>query len=255
MSIIITRAGWILSTLLVWQLIVSTRRVSPLILPSLQAIGSSFWSSLITGDLVRYAGVSISLVLAGGLIGTLLAAVLAVAAYQSKFLAGGIDTLTAVAHPLPGIALLPLVILWSGTGITSVLVIIVHSVIWPMTINLRSGFSSVHQRYIDVGRNYGFSRLGIMLHIMIPASWSYMLAGLRIAWARSWRAVISAEMIFGVMGASGGLGWYIFQRRVFMDTAGMYAGIAVLIMIGLVIEDHLFRLLEHKTISRWGGRQ
>ncbi len=232
---------------LIWELTVRSGMVSRLILPSSLDILKAFAADLVQGTLLVRIGISLAMVLAGLMIGCVIASILAVAAYYSPFLAGGIDTMTAIAHPLPGIALLPLVILWFGTGTLSVICIIVHSVTWPMVINMRSGFRAVHRNYIDVGQNYGFGRWGIMRYIIMPGSWSYIFAGIRIAWARSWRAVISAEMVFGVIGVYGGLGWYIFNKRVFMDTPGMYAGILVLIIIGLLIEDGFFEIVERRS--------
>ncbi len=163
--------------------------------------------------------------------------------------------LTSIAHPLPGIALLPLVILFFGTGTASILMIVIHAVLWPMVINFNAGFSSVKQTYIDLGRNYEYGRMGIIRHILIPSSWVYVVAGLRIAWARSWRAVISAEMVFGVIGAYGGLGWYIFNKRVFMDTPGMYAGLLVLIIIGPRHRGYGLRFTrEARTSCYWGSQ-
>ncbi len=63
-----------------------------------------------------------------------------------------------------------------------------------------------------------------------------MKTGVHIGWARGWRGLISAEMIFGSISQIGGLGWYMYQRRAFMDTAGMYAGIIFVMLIGLIVE-------------------
>ena len=68
-----------------------------------------------------------------------------------------------------------------------------------------------------------------------------------------WRALISAEMIFGAVAARGGLGWFLHTRRVFMDTAGLFAGILVVMIVGSAVENGLFGTLERRTIGRWGG--
>ena len=249
----IQRIGWILFFLVIWEIIAKTGMVSELILPPLEDIIGAFFGDLIHGTLLLRIGVSLAVVAAGLVIGTLIAALLSILSYSSPLLASGVEALTSIAHPLPGIALLPLVILFFGTGTASILMIVIHAVLWPMVINFNAGFSSVKQTYIDLGRNYEYGRMGIIRHILIPSSWVYVVAGLRIAWARSWRAVISAEMVFGVIGAYGGLGWYIFNKRVFMDTPGMYAGLLVLIIIGLVIEDTAFDSLEKRVRHAAGG--
>ena len=169
-----------------------------------------------------------------------------------KSFRGLVDTLVSIAHPLPGIALLPLIILWFGAGEISIIFIIVHSVVWPLVLNLLSGFKAIPKIYKQVGNNYGLNSFKIIRYIMIPASLPYFLTGMRISWARAWRALISAEMIFGAAGGKGGLGWFIFKNRVFMDTNGIFAGLIVIVVIGMLVEDLIFNKLEKVTIKKWG---
>jgi NitT/TauT family transport system permease protein len=60
-------------------------------------------------------------------------------------------------------------------------------------------------------------------------------------------------MIFGAVGATGGLGWFLFQKRVFMDTPGLFAGLIMVAVIGLIVEDVVFGFLEKKTLGTWGA--
>ena len=117
---------------------------------------------------------------------------------------------------------------------------------------MTAGFKAIPEIYKKIGRNYEFSTMDILFRILLPASLSYIIAGIKIGWARAWRASISAEMIFGATGGIGGIGWYIFNKRVFMDTAGLFAGLIVIILIGIVIENFVFGRLEKATIKKWG---
>jgi NitT/TauT family transport system permease protein len=173
--------------------------------------------------------------------------------FYSRTLENIFELLSSLAHPLPGMALLPLFILWTGLGNHIIVLIVFHSVLWPLYVNLRSGFNQVSPLWLDLGRNNGFSRTDVFIHILLPGAYPSLLAGLKIGWARSWRAVIAAEMIFGSIGSGGGLGWFIFNKRVFMDTPGMYGGIIILMIIGLVVDDLLFSPLEKRLKVRWAG--
>ena len=127
-----------------------------------------------------------------------------------------------------------------------------HSLLWPMILNILAGFRSIPKIYKEVGDNFGLGSLQNVCYIMIPASLPYLLAGIKIGWARAWRALISAEMLFGAAGGKGGLGWYIFQKRVFMDTVGIYGGLIVIILIGIFVEDLIFNKIENMTVKKWG---
>ena len=62
----------------------------------------------------------------------------------------------------------------------------------------------------------------------------------------------SAEMVFGVAGSQGGLGWFIYQNRFEMNTDLVFAGLLTVILIGLLVENLFFRWLERRTVLRWG---
>jgi NitT/TauT family transport system permease protein len=91
-----------------------------------------------------------------------------------------------------------------------------------------------------------------MVWVDLPGAFPGFLSGLKIGWSRAWRALISAEMIFGATSGSGGIGWYLFQKRVFMDTAGLFGGLVVIMIIGIFMEGFLFRKLEERTLVKWG---
>lgn len=162
-----------------------------------------------------------------------------------------LEMLISIAHPLPGIAIIPLVILWIGIGEKAILFIIIHAMLWPVIINLKSGIQSIPKTYMDLSKVFNFSKIEKIKHIYIMGILPHIFSGLKIAWARGWRALISSEMVFGVVGSASGLGWYIFKQRVFMNTPGLYGGLVIIIILGLVIEGLLFNKLENKIIGKW----
>lgn len=248
----IVRAFWIAILAIIWEGIALSGWVNPLIFPSIPMILKALYKSIISGEIIGETLYSLNLILRSLIIGMAIAVFLSLLAIKSKIFEGLVETLLAIAHPLPGIALLPLIILWLGTGTSSIVFIIVHSVVWPMVLNLLTGFKSIPKIYEQLGENYELNIFEIIRHILIPASFPYFLAGIKIGWARAWRALISSEMIFGAAGGIGGLGWFIFKRRVFMDTAGMYSGLLIIVLIGILVEDILFSNLENRTVKKWG---
>ncbi len=231
---------------------------SPLLMPSLTAIFGALKEGAAEGTLLIQAAFSLFLVALALAAGTLLSFFLLFLGRRGGGKPGTfrwgrslVETLTALFHPLPGIALLPLIILWIGTGTPAVFFILIHSIIWPLTTNLMSGFDQLPEVYGLIGRNYQLSPWQIFTRIELPGAFPFLLAGWRIGWARGWRALISAEMVFGALGGSGGMGWFLFQRRVFMDTPGIFAGLLVVLLLGLLVEGLLFGRLEKSRLARW----
>ena len=243
---------WSTILIIIWQIIYETGKFSKLIFPSVETIFNSLYKAIVSGELIYQTIYSLDLILKGLCIGLILAVILSSLSILFKPFSGLVETLVSIAHPLPGIALLPLIILWFGAGEISIIFIIVHSVVWPLVLNLLTGFKSIPKIYKQVGNNYGLNSFKIIAYIMLPASLPYFLTGMRISRARAWRALISAEMIFGAAGGEGGLGWFIFKNRVFMDTPGIFAGLIVIVVIGMIVEDMIFDKLEKVTIKKWG---
>lgn len=234
-----------------WQALSLSGLFPRLLLPGLPEIFRALFRSIGSGQLLGQTGFSVLVIVIGLAGGAVLSLLLLMAGTVSKVCASFSDFLVTFLHPLPGIALLPLVVLWFGTGTAAVLVVIVHSVVWPMFTNILAGYRSLPEQWRLVADNYRMDPWSRLVHVVIPGILPSVYAGLRIGWARAWRALISAEMVFGAIGKTGGLGWYIFNRRVFMDTPGLFGGLVVVVIIGLLAENLLFLRLEARTVKRW----
>jgi NitT/TauT family transport system permease protein len=103
-----------------------------------------------------------------------------------------------------------------------------------------------------VGRNYGLKGPRYIAKILIPAAFPSILTGLKIGWAFAWRTLIAAELVFGVSSGKGGLGWYIYENKNMLDIPAVFAGLLTVILIGLTVENVIFRNIEAVTIRRWG---
>ncbi|MEA4999197.1 MAG: ABC transporter permease subunit [Candidatus Limiplasma sp.] len=246
-----SRLVFFLLLLAVWEVTAVCSGVSPLLLPRVEAVAAALLAGLLHGTLLVQALFSLGMIVLGLAIGALLALGFAVAAQLSPLGDRFIDALTVMAHPLPGMALLPLIVIWFGTGAPAVLVVIVHACLWSLLLSLQNGMRDAPSLYTDIGRNLSMGRMAIIMQILLPAAFSQALAGLRVGWARAWRALISAEMVFGAIGANGGLGWYLFKQRAMMNTPGLFAGIILVAGIGMAVESLLFERLEKKTLRKW----
>jgi NitT/TauT family transport system permease protein len=190
--------------------------------------------------------------LQGYAVGVALAFVLTSLAVSTRVGRDLLETLTSMFNPLPAIALLPLALLWFGLGRGSLVFVIVHSVLWPLALNTYAGFRGVPETLRMAGRNYGLRGLRLVLQILVPAALPAIVSGLKIGWAFAWRTLIAAELVFGATSGKGGLGWYIFQNRNELYTDKVFAGLALVIIIGLLVENGVFRTIERVTVQRWG---
>ncbi|MFC0341667.1 ABC transporter permease [Paracoccus niistensis] len=235
----------------IWELYGRTLN-NDLLFPTFSATAGAFLTSVMNGTLPAAAWVSIKVLLTGYAIGIGLAAVLTALAIASRIGTDFLETMTSMFNPLPAIALLPLALIWFGLGNASLIFVLVHSVTWAIALNTHSGFLGVSKTLKMVGRNYGLKGVGFITKILIPAAFPSILTGLKIGWAFAWRTLIAAELVFGVSSGSGGLGWFIFENKNMLDIPMVFAGLLTVILIGLVVENLVFRTIERRTIQRWG---
>ncbi|MDQ7730680.1 ABC transporter permease subunit [Halomonas sp. SpR8] len=234
-----------------WEVVARVQN-NPLMLPSAMETASALWHGLASGVLLARVSASLSVLLKGFALGALLALALTTLAVSTRIGRDLLTTLTSMFSPLPAIALLPLALLWFGLGEASLIFVLVHSVLWAMAINIHAGFQGVSETLRMAGRNYGLKGLRYVAFILIPAALPALLAGLKIGWAFAWRTLIAAELVFGASSGKGGLGWYIFQNRNELYTDNVFAGLVVVIVIGLLVENTVFDSVERLTVKRWG---
>lgn len=249
--------GWLRKTLilavlaLLWELFARWQD-NDLLLPTFLATARALVDGLATGELLVKAQISLSVLLQGYFGGIVAAFVLTTLAVSTQFGRDLLSTLTAMFNPLPAIALLPLALLWFGLGRGSLVFVLVHSVLWPLALNTYAGFQGVPETLRMAGRNYGLQGLRFVFQILIPAALPSILSGLKIGWAFAWRTLIAAELVFGASSGKGGLGWFIFQNRNELYTDRVFAGLVLVVLIGLLVENVVFATLERLTVRRWG---
>ena len=253
----IWQQSWVRKMLILLVLIVLWEGVArwqnnDLLLPGFIETAQAFIDGVVTGELLQKVWISLQVLIQAYLIGIALAFVLTTLAVSTQIGRDLLSTLTAMLNPLPAIALLPLALLWFGLGENSLIFVLVHSVLWAMALNAYTGFLSVSETLRMAGRNYGLRGLRFVLFILVPAALPSILSGLRVGWAFAWRTLIAAELVFGASSGKGGLGWYIFQNRNELFTDKVFAGLTMVILIGLLVENLGFTTIERLTVKRWG---
>ncbi|PIM54315.1 ABC transporter permease [Roseateles chitinivorans] len=223
-----------------------------LLLPTFTAAARALWEGLASGELLQRALISLRLLLQGYALGVALALGLTALATSSRWGRDLLSSLTAMFNPLPAIALLPLALLWFGLGSGSLIFVLVHAVLWPLALAASAGFEAVPETLRMAGRNYGLKGPRYVAQILLPAALPSILSGLRVGWAFAWRTLIAAELFFGASSGQGGLGWYIFQNRNELMTDRVFAGLALVILIGWLVERLVFSTIERVTVRRWG---
>lgn len=247
------KAAVVLFIILAWEITARSGIFPSLVFPRFSAVLQAFGEGIFSGLLLEKTAFSLLMILEGMAVSIIIAVFLSFLSSVSTAADSIVEVLNSIFHPLPGVALLPVAILWFGMGKTSLLFIIIHSVVWPMVISFSTGFKAIPQIYIDLGHNFGLRGFRMLWGIMLPSSLPYILSGINIGWARAWRSVIAAEMVFGAAaGSAGGLGWHIYISRYLFDIAGTFAALLAIVIVGILVEEFIFKSVKRMTVEKWG---
>jgi NitT/TauT family transport system permease protein len=235
----------------IWQLYVSLSNVNALLFASPVETAKAFWYGWTDGTLSQATWTTLRILCEGIGIGIVVAAVLTLFATVSTIGDDLLTLLSSILNPLPGVAVLPLAMLWFGLTTNAILFVIANATIWPLALAVTTGFKTTNPTILAVGRNIGLSRLRLVTDVLAPAALPHAITGLKTAWAFGWRTVIAAELVFGVAGAKGGLGSYINNAKLYLLIPRVFAGLVTIAILGVIFES-LFGVLQRRTVVRWG---
>ena len=219
------------AVLIMWEIVVAAARLNPIYLPRptqiLIALAAMFSSGGLFTDLLAtlgriFGGFAISLI-----VGTLLGVWMA----TSERVNAIADNFIAALYPLPKITLIPLLIIWLGTGGPFMLAISALGAIFPIVINTVLGIRQCDPGLILAARDLGASNRQIIKMVLLPSAVPSIFAGVRLGLGVSIILVVAAEMVVGKVG----LGARLYLAGQILETEQVFAVLIVLAILGVVV--------------------
>jgi len=162
-----------------------------------------------------------------------------------------LDPLIESFRPIAPMALLPVAILWFGTGTPTAFAIVCYAAFFPVVINTVHGVSRVDRKLVLASLTMGVPRLTILTRVILPGAAPSILLGSRLAMGVAWTAIIAAELAVGSKsggGSSGGIGQMMFVFYAY--NIDMNSIVVCMVVVGIValLIDRVFRVAEHHLI-------
>ncbi|GIP11447.1 MAG: ABC transporter permease [Paenibacillus macerans] len=199
------------------------------------------------GSLPKYIGISFYRVFSGWMLGSLISIPLGI-------LIGKVDFIRRFAEPLlnfirfiPPIAFITLFLVWFGIGEQSKIALILYATLFIVIMNTLTGVLAVEEDKIRAARSMGASEWQIVRHVIVPATAPYIFTGVRLAMGTSYMAIVGAEMI----AANEGVGYLIWNSRLFFRTDWIFVGLLSLGLMGFAT-DRLFGWFGRRVLWRYG---
>lgn len=234
-----------LGLLILWSIATYRQWVPPIFLPSPLATAKAFVTMVTRQqfhlDFLR----SINIVSQAFLYGSVAAVVLGVAAGLSNTVERFFGpTFDSVRH-IPGVAWLPLIVLWLGLGAPAQLLVIGKSVFFPVFLNTLQGIRNVEKSHVELAKVLTLTRFQLVRRVVLPSAVPNIMVSLRYAAGVAWALVVTAEGLSG----QEGLGYLIFRAQNLLITDQLIVCMVVIGLVGFTI-DRLMLLLQ-KFVLRW----
>jgi ABC-type nitrate/sulfonate/bicarbonate transport system permease component len=233
----------VVAFLVIWEAAVRLRGIPPIILPAPSSVFRYLGAMIADGSLPYNLGITLLRILAGFAVAGFLGVLVGVLMGMSRVASRVLDPWIAALYPLPKISLIPLLIIWLGTGETYILTISVITAFFPVVISTYSGIRQMDEGLVKAARDLGANERQIQTKVIIPAAIPSISAGLQLGMGVTIILVVAAEMIGG--SNQSGMGYLLIHYGQVMETEKVFASLIVLAVFGGII------IKIQAAIDRW----
>jgi NitT/TauT family transport system permease protein len=249
-------AASVLIDLAVWQAAVSWYDIPSYVLPTPAAVMAALADGLGQDPTSRasfwyHLADTLTATLIGFAIGSVLGLVLAAAMAEFRIVERLLFPYVAAIQSLPKVAIAPLYVIWFGYQIQSKIAMAVTLALFPVLLNALQGFLSVEKDRLELMSSLDASRWQKFWMVKLPTSLPLIFAGLNLGIVYALLGALVSEFI----GGQRGMGVMILQLQSVNDTAGVFAVLVVLAVVGYLLIAAV-RMLQHRIVfwSSGSGR-
>lgn len=228
----------------IWDLYVRLLGLSALVLPSPYQVWLSLVENTLSGRLIDHMWVTLSEVLLGFLLGSVVGVALGTLTAQSPLMRTIIGPYILASQAMPKLALAPIIVIWLGFGIAPKVVITALICFFPLLENTIIGLTSTDPHQVELFQVLTASRWQTFIKLRVPNALPVIFAGLRVAITLAVVGAVVGEYV----GANRGLGALVIAAQGSFDTPLMFAIFVYLTVVGIVLYK-LMELLEQTAFS------
>ena len=203
------------------------------------------WQMTVSGEFLPQLLDSAELFFSGFILAVIVGAPLGLLFARVRVLRIGIEPYLMILYATPMVALIPFILSLMGFGFGPKVLIVFLFTVFPVLYNTVEGARSIKPELIEVAKSYRSSEWALWREVMLPYTLPYTMTGVRQAIGRALVGMIAAEFFLSATG----LGQLIMGASQDFDTAGVFASIFVIGLIGVGLTRLGFVIEQH--FARW----
>jgi len=221
---------------LLWWVVTSLELVSPIFLPSPEAVWKELVRQIREGILWQDLSTSVYRITVGWIISTLFAVPIGILMGNFRFFEGLLEPFIDLIRYMPAVAFVPLTILWAGVGDTQKFIILFIGTFFQEVLMIMDNVKTVPREMIQVSYTFGLTKWETLRKVILPAAMPGIWDTFRITLGWAWTYLVVAELV----AANVGLGYRIMRAQRFLQTESIILGILVIGLLGL-LTDYAFK--------------
>ncbi|MDQ0390416.1 ABC transporter permease [Labrys monachus] len=230
-----------------WEVACVILSVSPIVLPRPSAIVSTLILQMpaLWPHILQTLATTIIGFIAGMVIGVALGAAVGVS-----------RTAYSVAYPLlvgfssiPKVAVVPIFVLWFGSGTVPAILTALTTCIFPIVVNVATGLATTEPEMEDVLKALGANRSQVFWNVSLPRTMPYFFASLKVAVTLAFVGTVLSETV----AANRGIGTVMMMATASFDVPLAFAGLFALALLGILLYV-VFAIIEQRVCG-WANRK
>lgn len=190
----------ILTFLIIWEVLAKNNLINTFLFSSPSRIINTIVSLYLDGQLFRHIGITLYEVLISFFIATGIGTFIATILWSNKVLAKIVDPYLTILNSLPKVALGPLIIIWVGASINSIIFMALTISTFVTILNIYNSFISVNENYLIMLKSFGASKWQIFKKVVFPSNYENIISALKINVSMSLIGVIMGELLVSKSG-------------------------------------------------------
>lgn len=235
----------LLIAFLIWQFL-STVLFNPFLIPPPLEVFRTAIPMILSGEILADVTISMSRVLVGFLVGSLIGIVGGVLLGRIRLLHDLFDPIIELLRYLSPTAMIPIAVIWFGIGEMSKYFLIFWGTLFIVLINTIAGVWRAPIARQRAAECLGANHLQIFLLVIIPSSVPYIVTGMRVAMASSFMSIIPAE----ILAADSGIGYLLQKSSMLLQTNRIFVALLTICILGFVV-DRIFRFFVDRVLARY----
>lgn len=234
----------VLAFILIWQLLADFEVINTFISSSPKLMFKTLIGLHQDNNLYQHIGITIYETFLSFSLATIIGCVVAIILWWNSFVAKVVDPFLTILNSLPKVALGPIIIIWAGAGMNSIIIMALLISVIITIINVYQGFKDIDHNKLRLMQSFKASKWQILIKLLLPGSFASIISTLKINVSMSLIGVIMGEFLV----SKKGIGYLIMYGSQVFNLNLVMTGIIILCVVATIMY-YLVSYVEKKVIK------